>query len=69
MIDIGAKADIVEKSGTWYSYAGERLGQGRENSRTFLKDNPEIKDKLKQEILAHSGLIKETQVEDKEPAD
>jgi len=59
MIDIGAKANIVEKSGTWYSYDGERLGQGRENSRAFLKDNPEILDKLKGEILVHSGLIKE----------
>jgi recombination protein RecA len=69
IIDIGAKANIVEKSGTWYSYRGERLGQGRENSRTFLKDNPEIMDKLKQEILEYSGLIKETRSEEKEPAD
>ena len=59
MIDIGTKANIVEKSGTWYSYDGERLGQGRENSRTFLKDNPEIKEKLKEEILAQSGLTKD----------
>lgn len=59
MIDIGAKANIVEKSGTWYSYDGERLGQGRENSRAFLKDNPEIMNKLKEEILQHTGLIKE----------
>ena len=58
MIDIGTKANIVEKSGTWYSYEGERLGQGRENSRSFLKDNPEIMEKLKYEILAHSGLVK-----------
>jgi recombination protein RecA len=58
MIDIGTKANIVEKSGTWYSYDGERLGQGRENSRSFLKDNPEIMEKLKYEILAHSGLVK-----------
>ncbi len=57
MIDIGTKANIVEKSGTWYSYDGERLGQGRENSRAFLKENPEIMDKLKEEILAHSGLV------------
>ena len=62
MIDIGAKANIVEKSGTWYSYDGERLGQGRENSRAFLKDNPEIMNKLKEEILQHTGLIKEKQV-------
>lgn len=66
MIDIGAKADIVEKSGTWYSYDGERLGQGRENSRTFLKDNPEIMEKLKNEIYVHTGLIKETKTDTKE---
>ena len=65
MIDIGAKANIVEKSGTWYSYDGERLGQGRENSRAFLKDNPGIMDKLKEEILIHSGLIKERKGEEK----
>lgn len=58
MIDIGTKANIVEKSGTWYSYDGERLGQGRENSRTFLKENPEIREKLKEEILAQIGLVK-----------
>lgn len=56
MIDIGTKANIVEKSGTWYSYNGERLGQGRENSRLFLKDNPDIMEQLKKEILAYSGL-------------
>jgi recombination protein RecA len=67
MIDIGAKANIVEKSGTWYSYGGERLGQGRENSRSFLKDNPEIMEKLRNEILAHSGLIKETKTDDETP--
>jgi len=69
MIDIGAKANIVEKSGTWYSYEGERLGQGRENSRSFLKDNPEIMEKLKHEILAHSGLVKEPQTKDETPAE
>ena len=69
IIDIGTKANIVEKSGTWYSYDGERLGQGRENSRAFLKDNPDILEKLKHEILAHSGLIKEKQAKDKTPAE
>ena len=69
IIDIGTKANIVEKSGTWYSYDGERLGQGRENSRAFLKDNPDILEKLKHEILAHSGLIKEKQAKDETPAE
>ena len=69
IIDIGTKANIVEKSGTWYSYDGERLGQGRENSRAFLKDNPDILEKLKNEILAHSGLIKEKRAKDETPAE
>ena len=42
IIDIGAELDIVEKSGSWYSYNGERLGQGRENAKQFLKENPDI---------------------------
>ena len=68
MIDIGSKADIVEKSGTWYSYNGERLGQGRENSRSFLKENPDIMEKLKAEILAYNGLIKEKSDKSEKPA-
>jgi len=69
MIDIGSKADIVEKSGTWYSYNGERLGQGRENSRTFLKENPDIMEKLKAEILAYNGLIKEKSDKSEKPVE
>ncbi len=66
MIDISAKLNIIEKSGTWYSYNGERLGQGRENSRAFLKENDEIREKLKEEILQKSGFAKEiSEVEEK----
>ena len=46
LIDLGVKADIVEKSGAWFSYDSQRLGQGRENAKTFLKDNPEIADEI-----------------------
>ena len=46
LIDLGAAHDIVEKSGAWYSYAGERIGQGRENARQFLKDHPDVKTKI-----------------------
>ena len=42
IIDIGAELDIVEKSGSWYSYKEERLGQGRENAKQFIKENPDI---------------------------
>jgi recombination protein RecA len=59
LIDMGVKENVVEKSGTWFSYGGERLGQGRENARTFLKDNPEIMENLKKDIYTKLGLIKE----------
>lgn len=58
MIDIGTKHNIVEKSGTWFSYSGERLGQGRENARTFLAENPDLAEKLKGEILVSTGMTK-----------
>lgn len=50
VIDIGAELDIINKSGAWYSYDGERLGQGRENAKQFLKDNPELLKKIANKI-------------------
>jgi len=64
MIDIGTKLNIVEKSGTWFSYSGERLGQGRENARTFLAENPDLAEKLKGEILAGTGMTKNIKTEE-----
>jgi recombination protein RecA len=46
LIDLGVDKGLVEKSGTWLSFGGERMGQGRENARTFLKENKDIRDKL-----------------------
>lgn len=56
ILDIGAELDIVEKSGAWYSYNGERLGQGRENGKIFLKENPKIMDEIEQAIREHYEL-------------
>lgn len=56
LVDLGAKYDIVNKSGTWFSYNDERLGQGRDNSRTYLEENPEIAEKITAEILQKSGI-------------
>lgn len=50
IIDIGAEQDIVQKSGAWFSFSGERLGQGRENAKQYLKDHPEISSKIEQQI-------------------
>ena len=57
LIDLGVKASVVEKSGAWFSYDSTRLGQGRENSKAFLKANPEIAKRIEQAIRENSGLI------------
>ena len=59
VIDLGVKAGIVEKSGSWYSYNSERIGQGRENARKFLLDNPDMAEKIESQIRANAGLIAE----------
>jgi recombination protein RecA len=56
ILDIGSDLDIVQKSGAWYSFDEERLGQGRENSKQFLKENPEIASTIEKKIRAHYGL-------------
>ncbi len=56
ILDIGSDIDIVQKSGAWYSYNEERLGQGRENAKQFLKENPAITDEIEAAIREHYGL-------------
>ncbi|MBT2255454.1 recombinase RecA [Priestia megaterium] len=51
ILDIGSEVDIVQKSGSWFSYNGERLGQGRENAKIFLKENPEIREEIRKRII------------------
>jgi recombination protein RecA len=57
LVDLGVKAGIVEKSGSWYSYDGSRIGQGRESAKTFLTENPDIADKIEAAIRANAGQI------------
>jgi recombination protein RecA len=57
LIDLGVKAGAVEKSGAWFSYDSQRLGQGRENAKGFLKANPEIANRIEQAIRENAGLI------------
>jgi recombination protein RecA len=59
LIDLGVKAGVVEKSGSWFSYDSQRIGQGRENAKTFLKANPDIADRIEVAIRENSGLIAE----------
>lgn len=59
LLDLGVKADIVEKAGAWYSYKGSQLGQGKEASRRFLKENPKVAAEIEQKIRNTSGVIDE----------
>ncbi len=59
LIDLGVKAGVVEKSGAWFSYDSQRIGQGRENAKTFLKANPDIAAKIEAAIRQNAGLIAE----------
>ena len=56
MLDIGVDNDIVKKSGAWYTYEGEQLGQGRENAKQFLQENPEIMIEISERIRTKMGL-------------
>ena len=59
LLDLGVKGGIVEKSGAWFSYNSQRLGQGRENSKTFLRENPELAEEIELAIRQNAGLIAE----------
>jgi len=56
LVDLGAASNIIEKSGSWFSYGGERIGQGRENAKQFLADNPEMAKAIEARVLEHYGL-------------
>jgi recombination protein RecA len=57
LVDLGVKAGIIEKSGAWFSFGGERIGQGRENTKAYLKENPGIAGKIETAIRQNAGLI------------
>jgi recombination protein RecA len=57
LIDLGIQAGVVEKSGSWFSYEGQRIGQGRENAKVFLRDNPDIAHAIEHAIRSNAGLV------------
>ncbi|MGE0718702.1 MAG: recombinase RecA [Alphaproteobacteria bacterium] len=57
LIDLGVQAGVVEKSGSWFSYDGQRIGQGRENTKNFLRDNPAVAQTIEQAIRQNAGLV------------
>ena len=63
LIDLGVAQNMVEKSGSWYSYKGDRIGQGRENARQFLKDNPDIRQQVDTELRKALGMARKAPLE------
>src|SRR5699024_5586562 len=69
ILDSGVTAEIIKKAGSWYSYGEHRLGQGRENSKDFLRDNPEICLEIENKIRTKYGLKEENKKQDEEVSD
>ncbi len=67
LIDLGIKAGIVEKAGAWFSYKGEKLGQGRENAKLFLRDHPDIAEEIENKIRADAGHLTTEMIGDDSP--
>ena len=57
LIDLGAKADVIEKSGAWYAYKGEKIGQGKENAKSYLEKNPKIAEEIEKIVREKAGMI------------
>ena len=68
ILDLAADVGIVNKSGAWYAYNGEKIGQGRENAKQYLKEKPEVRDEIEAKVRAHYGLngATEEKIENKE---
>jgi recombination protein RecA len=62
LLDLAVEKRIVEKSGAWFAYSGERLGQGRENAKVFLKDNPSVRQAIEDRVRRELGLVRDTEV-------
>ena len=67
IIDLGVQADIIDKSGAWYSYKDEKIGQGRENTKQFLKDNPHMLDEIEGRIRSNSDTVEELMIDPPPP--
>jgi recombination protein RecA len=59
LVDLAAECDVVEKSGAWFGFEGERIGQGRENARLYLREHPDVTKKIESKLLAHHGVKRE----------
>ena len=68
LIDLGVKAGFIEKAGAWFSYNGEKIGQGRENAKIFLREHPEVADEIERKIRADAGHLTTEMIGDDEPS-
>jgi recombination protein RecA len=59
LVDLGAEAGVVEKSGAWFGFEGDRIGQGRDNAKQYLRDHPEVSRKIESKVLVHHGVRRE----------
>jgi recombination protein RecA len=62
LLDLAVEKRIVEKSGAWFAYNGDRLGQGRENAKQFLKENPEIRQMIEDRVRRDLGMVRDAEV-------
>ncbi len=69
IIDLGVQADIIDKSGAWYAYKDEKIGQGRENTKQFLKDNPDLLAEIEAKIRSNSNTVEELMIDPPAPID
>jgi recombination protein RecA len=67
LVDLGVAAGVVDKSGSWISYGDQRIGQGRENAKQFLRDNPDIAGAIEAKIRANAGLVASAMMDTPEP--
>ena len=68
ILDLAVKCDLVSKSGAWFAYNGDKIGQGRENAKTYLSEHPEIMEELEKNIRAHYHIGAEGDMEETEEA-
>ena len=69
LLDLGIKAGVVEKSGSWFSHSSTRIGQGRENAKQFLRDHPEMADAIEAKVREHAGVVQNALMGSPEPED
>ena len=69
LIDLGIAANVVEKSGAWFSYSGTRIGQGRENAKQYLRDNPDVANEIENKIRANAGIVGDAMMAGPEASD